>query len=116
MLCARQVEGHFLESDALHSSNQPEMPSQPAKLDQLKSEIKFTESCQIVKFAHSNTIYSGVVRISDIRRSMMVSTINLYCNNKPVTDVGELKNRWELWKRVKTLQLWIQARVCVMSL
>ena len=35
----------------------------------------------------------------------MVSTINLYCNNKPVTDVGELKNRWDLWKRVKTLSL-----------
>ena len=35
----------------------------------------------------------------------MVSTIHLYCNNKPVNDVGELKGRWELWKRVKTLSV-----------
>ena len=73
------------------------------KLDALKAETKFTESCQIVKFAGSNTIHSGVLRISDIRRTSMVSQIHLYCNNKPVNDVGELKNRWELWKRVKTL-------------
>ena len=50
-------------------------------------------------------IHSGVLRIADIRRTSMVSTIHLYCNNKPVNDVGELKNRWELWKRVKTLNV-----------
>ena len=75
------------------------------KLDALKAETKYTESCQIVKFAASNTIHAGVLRISDIRRTQMVSQVNLYCNNKPVNDVGELKNKWELWKRVKTLQV-----------
>ena len=98
-----ELDGHFLESRPIHESNQPELPSQSVKLDALKAEIKFTESCQIVKLACSQTIYSGVLRISDIRRGLMVSSINIYCNNKPVTDVGELKNKWELWKRVKTL-------------
>ena len=102
---ALEIDGHFLESEPLHASNQPELPSQQVKLDALKAETKFTESCQIVKFAGSNTIHSGVLRIADIRRTSMVSTIHLYCNNKPVNDVGELKNRWELWKRVKTLQV-----------
>ena len=100
-----EIDGHFLESEPLHASNQPELPSQQVKLDALKAETKFTESCQIVKFAGSNTIHSGVLRISDIRRTASVSSINLYCNNKPVNDVGELKNKWELWKKVKTLQV-----------
>ena len=146
-----EIDGHFLESEPLHASNQPELPSQSAKLDALKAchslltalsvgwpilpyrpwyrmpspslpplvpdgpslltalgdtwqaETKFTESCQIVKFAGSYTIHSGVLRISDIRRTSMVASINIYCHNKPVNDVGELKNKWELWKRVKTL-------------
>ena len=98
-----ELDGHFLDSRPIHESNQPELPSQSVKLDALKAEIKFTESCQIVKLACSQMIYSGVLRISDIRRGLMVSSINIYCNNKPVTDVGELKNKWELWKRVKTL-------------
>ena len=98
-----ELDGHFLESRPIHESNQPELPSQSVKLDALKAEIKFTENCQIVKLACSQMIYSGVLRISDIRRGLMVSSINIYCNNKPVTDVGELKNKWELWKRVKTL-------------
>jgi E3 ubiquitin-protein ligase UBR4 len=59
----------------------------------------------IVKLLASNSIHSGVLRISDTRRSTMVSTIHLYCNNKPVSDVSELKNRWDLWKRVKTLSI-----------
>jgi len=35
----------------------------------------------------------------------MVSQINIYANNKPVTDVGELKNKWDAWKRVKTMHV-----------
>ena len=40
-----------------------------------------------------------------MRRGVSVASINLYCNNRTVTDVGELKNKWEVWKRVKTLHL-----------
>ena len=35
----------------------------------------------------------------------MVSQVNLYANNKPVTDVAELKNKWDLWRCVKTLHV-----------
>jgi E3 ubiquitin-protein ligase UBR4 len=98
-----ELEGHYLEAEPLHATVQPELPSQSLKLEALKAETKFTDSCQIVKFAGSNTIHSGVLRITDSRRTQMVSTIHLYCNNKPVADVGELKNKSELWKRVKTL-------------
>ena len=98
-----ELEGHYLEAEPLHATVQPELPSQSLKLEALKAETKFTDSCQIVKFAGSNTIHSGVLRITDSRRTQMVSTIHLYCNNKPVADVGELKNKSELWKLVKTL-------------
>ena len=75
------------------------------KLDALKAETKFTESCQIVKLSGSHAIHSGMLRISDIRRTQMVATIHLYCNNKPANDVSELKNKWDVWRRVKTLQV-----------
>ena len=99
------LEGHFLESEAAHASNQPELPTQQAKLDTLKAEVKFTEACQIYKFSAPQTVSAGVLRVSDMRRGVSVASINLYCNNRTVTDVGELKNKWEVWKRVKTLHL-----------
>ena len=34
------VDGHFLESEPLHASNQPELPSQQAKLDALKRTFR----------------------------------------------------------------------------
>ena len=76
------------------------------RLDALKAETKFTDSCQIVKFNSCQTIHSGVLRISSQNErpsSIRPSSINIYCNNKPVTDVGELKNKWELWKKATVL-------------
>ena len=89
------LEGHFLESEAAHASNQPELPTQQAKLDTLKAEVKFTEACQIYKFSAPQTVSAGVLRVSDMRRGVSVASINLYCNNRTVTDVGELKNKWD---------------------
>ncbi|EOD21681.1 hypothetical protein EMIHUDRAFT_207692 [Emiliania huxleyi CCMP1516] len=98
-----EVDGHYLETAPAHASARPEAAPTQVKLESLQAETKFTENCQIVRLSASHTLHGGVLRIADVRRSMMVASIRLYAHNKPVADAGELKGRWDLWRRVKTL-------------
>ena len=36
-----ELDGHFLELEPLHASNQAELPSQQVKLDVLKAELRW---------------------------------------------------------------------------
>jgi len=90
------------------------------------SLTSFLQSCQIVKFTCSHTISSITLQIADIKKAKMVRVVNLYYNNKTVSDVAELRyynflflfffiflfcltsikrNKWGLWKKAKTCHL-----------
>lgn len=51
-------------------------------LSSLKVDSRFTTSTQIVKLVGSHTISKITLRISDIKRSKMVKTLNIYYNNR----------------------------------
>jgi hypothetical protein len=38
-------------------------------------------------------------------QSKSVRTINIYCNEKVVRDLGELRNKWALWRKIGTISL-----------
>ena len=98
-----ELEAHHLETAPCLAAGRPEAPPTTVRLESLRAETKFTESCQIVALSGSHALHGGTLRITDARRSMSVATVKLYCNNKPVGDLGELKNQWGRWKKVKTL-------------
>nr|KYP76458.1 E3 ubiquitin-protein ligase UBR4 [Cajanus cajan] len=83
----------------------PEVPYSRMKLDTLKSETKFTDNRIIVKCTGSYTIQTVTMNVHDARKSKSVKVLNLYYNNRPVTDLSELKNNWSLWKRAKSCHL-----------
>lgn len=67
--------------------------------------MKFTDKTHLVKFNSTYTIASLSLHISDVKKTKMVKTINIYHTNKVVSDLGELRNKWALWKKVRTCQL-----------
>lgn len=71
-------------------------------MDALKSEQKFTDSTHVVKFVASYMIQGITLRIQDNKKAKMIKQVNFYYNNKPVTDVSELKNKWSAWKKAKS--------------
>lgn len=98
-------DGYYLESEPCVTCSSPEVPYSRMKLESLKSETKFTDRRIIVKCTGSYTIQTVTMNVHDARRSKSVKVLNLYYNNRPVTDLSELKNNWTLWKRAKSCHL-----------
>eukprot|EP01105_Mastigella_eilhardi_P001440 TRINITY_DN1173_c0_g1_i1.p1 TRINITY_DN1173_c0_g1~~TRINITY_DN1173_c0_g1_i1.p1 ORF type:complete len:2168 (+),score=563.64 TRINITY_DN1173_c0_g1_i1:2610-9113(+) len=94
-------DGYYLENEPCLVCNDPEVPYVPLKMSSIKAETKYTDNAQLVKFPCSYTIQSVTIHIGDIRKSKVVRTINIYYNNKPVTDLSELKGNWSQWKKAR---------------
>jgi E3 ubiquitin-protein ligase UBR4 len=67
--------------------------------------MKFTDKTHLIKFNATYTIATLNLHVSDIKKTKMVRTINIYHTNKVVGDLGELRNKWALWKKVRTFSL-----------
>ena len=91
-----EFDGYYLESEPCVACSCPEVPYTRMKLDNLKSEAKFTDNRIIVKCTGSHTIQSVTMTVHDARWSKSVKVLNLYYNNRPVADLSELKNNWSL--------------------
>ncbi|XP_075510636.1 LOW QUALITY PROTEIN: auxin transport protein BIG-like [Primulina tabacum] len=100
-----EFDGYYLESEPCVACSSPEVPYSKVKLENLKSETKFTDNRIIVKCTGSYTIQSVTMNVHDARKSKSVKVLNLYYNNRPVADLSELKNNWSLWKRAKICHL-----------
>ncbi|KAG6555165.1 hypothetical protein Mapa_003204 [Marchantia paleacea] len=100
-----EFDGYYLESEPCLACSSPEVPYARMKLDNLKSETKFTDNRILVKCVGSHTIQSVTMNVHDARRSKSVKVLNLYYNNRAVADLSELKNNWLLWKRARSCQL-----------
>ncbi|KAI3768455.1 hypothetical protein L2E82_19139 [Cichorium intybus] len=100
-----EFDGYYLESEPCVACSCPELPYSRMKLESLKSETKFTDNRIIVKCTGSYTIQSVTMNVHDARKSKSVKVLNLYYNNRPVSDLAELKNNWALWKRAKICHL-----------
>ncbi|XP_062198953.1 auxin transport protein BIG-like isoform X2 [Phragmites australis] len=103
--CLVEFDGYYLESEPCVTCSCPDVPYSRMKLESLKSETKFTDNRIIIKCTGSFTIQSVTMNVYDARKSKSVKVLNLYYNNRPVTDLSELKNNWSLWKRAKSCHL-----------
>ncbi|KAI8020121.1 Auxin transport protein BIG [Camellia lanceoleosa] len=100
-----EFDGYYLESEPCVACSSLEVPYSRMKLESIKSETKFTDNRIIVKCTGSYTIQSVTMNVHDARKSKSVKVLNLYYNNRPVSDLSELKNNWPLWKRAKSCHL-----------
>ncbi|XP_033643062.1 E3 ubiquitin-protein ligase UBR4-like [Asterias rubens] len=100
-----QFDGYFLESDPCLVCNNPEVPFSNLKLTTLKVDSRYTANSQIVKLVGTHTIAKVALRISDLKRTKMVHTINIYYNNRTVQSVVELKNKPTMWHKARKCQL-----------
>ncbi|KAF2077723.1 hypothetical protein CYY_000970 [Polysphondylium violaceum] len=96
-------DGYYLEAEPCLVCNNPEVPYNTFRLDILKQEVKYTESAQLVKFHSVFNIQKLHIQLHDAKKGKMIKTINLYYNNKPVSDIGELKGKFNQWKKLKQI-------------
>ena len=99
------LDGYYLERDPCLACSALEVPFTGVKLTTLKSDVRFTTSTQIIKLIGSHVVNRFALRITDIKRTKMVRTINIFYNNRPVQAAVELKNRPGVWLKAKKLAL-----------
>ncbi|XP_071821604.1 E3 ubiquitin-protein ligase UBR4-like isoform X2 [Apostichopus japonicus] len=98
-------DGFYLESEPCLVCNNPEIPFTNMKLTALKVDSRYTANSQIVKLVGTHTIFKIALRISDLKRTKMVRTVNIYYNNRTVHSVVDLKNKPTVWHKAKKCSL-----------
>ncbi|XP_064395390.1 E3 ubiquitin-protein ligase UBR4-like isoform X5 [Halichondria panicea] len=98
-------DGFYLENEPCLVCNDPEIPYSVSKLPAIKSEIKYSPKMILVKLQGSYNIAQLVLRISDIKRTKMVRTVNVYYSNRTVANVIELKNKRKMWMTARSCTL-----------
>lgn len=98
-------DGYYLESEPCLVCNDPEVPFSKCDLSSIRAEMKYTDSSILIKLDSSYSIKGITIHADDTKPSRMLRVINLYCNNKPVQDIVELRGNWGAWKKVQSCEL-----------
>jgi hypothetical protein len=72
--------------------------------------MKFTASTQVIKLISSYTISAIHLRLGDVKKAKTIKQINIYCNNRTVNEISELRNK-VLMLLVTELQIHVQVQV-----
>ena len=75
------------------------------KLNDVKSEARFTDSCLIYKFNQTYLLKQISFGVHDIKGSKLLKTIAVYINNKQGVDLAVMRNNWTHWRKVKTFNI-----------
>ena len=84
------------------------IPYNESRLNDVKTEFKYTHNCILAKLNNSLSINSLKIHIDDrhsYKQFKIIKTINVFTNNKGVNDLVELKNNWQSWKRVMSYNI-----------
>jgi E3 ubiquitin-protein ligase UBR4 len=98
-------DGFYLEADPCFICNNIEIPSANYKLNSLKADSRFTTNQQIFKLVGSHSISKIMIKISEIRKTKMVSCINVYYTSKSVQSIVDLKMNTRLWCKAKRVHV-----------
>lgn len=71
------------------------------KLQEIASEVKYTDCCQYIKFKEALTIKEINFKLVDTRGHKFISSMSVYINNNEVNELSDLKNNWGLWKKIQ---------------
>ena len=82
-----------------------ETPVVNLKLSAVKADSRYTTNQQIFKLNGSYSLNKVLIKISEIRKSKMVSAINIYYTNKSVHSIVDLKMNHKLWSRAKRVSV-----------
>jgi len=98
-------DGLFLESSPCAGCSSSESVFESMDVEQIKAETKYTPNATILRLNKRYTFSSIHIKVSEIRRFKMVSSVELFYNNKTITDMNTLKNNSRLWRSLGTFQM-----------
>jgi len=83
-----------------------------SKINDIKEDSKFTDSCYLYKLSNSYSIQKLTVRY-DLAEPKYMKTINIYVSNAKDTDLMDLRGNWGAWKKTASQNLKPKARIAI---
>jgi hypothetical protein len=81
------------------------MPSRILRLNEIKSELKFTDCSYVLRLNSTYRIDGFIFKLSEISGFKDIRSVEFYVNNLQGTDLTDMKNNWALWKKVQTIKI-----------
>ncbi len=100
-----EFDGFYLEADPCFICNNIETPVVNLKLNSIKADARFTTNQHIFKLVSPHSISKILIKISEIRKSKMVSMINIYYTSKSAQSIVDLKMNNKLWTKAKRVSV-----------
>lgn len=100
-----ELEGFYLEPEPCFICNNIEAPVQNLKLNSIKVDSRFTTSQQIFKLSTTHSIQKILIKITDIRKTKMIQTLNIYFTNRTSQSIVDLKMNMKLWSKAKQISV-----------
>jgi hypothetical protein len=59
----------------------------------------------IIRFVNTYLIKQIQLSLENLRGVKVIKNVNIFVNNKQGVDLADMKNNWNHWKKVKTVEV-----------
>lgn len=99
------TDNYYFDREPCVDCNNAEAQPSTLKLSAVKADARFSTCSMILKLIQSYCISKIFLRITDIKKSKMVRTINILYSNHNIQATVELKSKIETWRKAKCVKL-----------
>lgn len=99
------TDGYYFDREPCLDCNNVETQPSTLKLSAIKADARFSTCSMILKLIQSYCISKIFLRITDIKKSKMVRTINIFYSNHNIQATVDLKSKVETWRKAKSIKL-----------
>lgn len=99
------TDGYYFDREPCLECNNVEIQPSTLKLSAIKADARFSTCSMILKLIQSYCISKIFLRITDIKKSKMVRTINILYSNHNIQATVDLKSKVETWRKAKSVKL-----------
>lgn len=100
-----ETDGYYFDREPCLDCNNVEVQPSTLKLSAIKADARFSTCSMILKLIQSYCISKIFLRITDIKKSKMVRTINILYSNHNIQATVDLKSKIETWRKAKSIKL-----------
>lgn len=99
------TEGLYFDTEPCMLCNTTDIQPASFKLTAIKADARFTTSSMILKLVQTYCISKIFIRISDVKKSKMVRSINIYYSNHNIQATVDLKSKLDTWRKGKQVKM-----------
>uniref|UniRef100_A0A336LS26 CSON002589 protein n=1 Tax=Culicoides sonorensis TaxID=179676 RepID=A0A336LS26_CULSO len=103
--CIIEMDGYYFDPEPCLDCNNYDVQPTTLKLSAVKADARFSTSSMIIKLIQSYCISKIFLKITEIKKSKMVRSINILYSNHNIQATADLKSKIDTWRKAKSIKL-----------